>query len=389
MSRTLASLLPPNAAALECAVESAINGAIEAVPIPISDLWNPNRCPAPLLPWLAWQLSADHWDSGWDEARKRELLKNSIAVHRHKGTVGAMRRALDALNFRSESEEWFEYGGTAFKFRIVVTPEAGASAQDLDDALAAALSAKNTRSHLETIRVSAPVQSTRVSVALGASVGIALNVTNGLSFVAQRARSLAGMNESEGAAILADHYTLFARPYTGAFAERLTRGSGSPALGAYDETLLDRPLANGPLIGAFYLDDQFQFLLVWTLRERLDTRSPVTRLRDVFQSSGASVEAAIYDGTGQLLAQDNSGATEWVFSNGVGNLSGTYLSGDDGVWGVNLGGRVDGNTPGPGLGPKGWGAENHNGGDANANVLVIDGVRHPGHVNAIICGGFQ
>jgi phage tail P2-like protein len=34
-------------------------------------LWNPQTCPLAALPWLAWTLSIDKWDTDWTEERKR------------------------------------------------------------------------------------------------------------------------------------------------------------------------------------------------------------------------------------------------------------------------------------------------------------------------------
>lgn len=91
--RDVPTLLPPNATPLERALASVL-ARISDVPVPIADLWNPARCPAPLLPWLAWTLSVDEWDSGWPEEVQREVIAASVDIHRHKGTIWAMRRAL-------------------------------------------------------------------------------------------------------------------------------------------------------------------------------------------------------------------------------------------------------------------------------------------------------
>lgn len=87
------TLLPPNATALERALASVI-ARISDVPVPIGDLWNPARCPAPLLPWLAWALSVDEWDNSWTEEVQRAVIAASVEIHRHKGTIWAMRHAL-------------------------------------------------------------------------------------------------------------------------------------------------------------------------------------------------------------------------------------------------------------------------------------------------------
>ena len=102
----VASLLPPGKTPLEIALEGAT--APRVSPDQIRDLWDPLKCPEPLLPWLAWALSVDLWEDDWTEAEKRAVIDASIEVHRHKGTVSAMRRVTEALGFTFAIEEWWE-----------------------------------------------------------------------------------------------------------------------------------------------------------------------------------------------------------------------------------------------------------------------------------------
>lgn len=66
---------------------------------PITTLWNADTCPVAFLPWLAWALSVEIWDSGWSEDAKRGVIRESIAVHRQKGTVASVKRALAAAGY--------------------------------------------------------------------------------------------------------------------------------------------------------------------------------------------------------------------------------------------------------------------------------------------------
>lgn len=92
-------LLPPNATALERALAGAGVDLIAALEVPVRDLWSPERCPAALLPWLAWALSVDVWRGGWTEARKRQACANALRQHRSKGSVASVRRALADLGY--------------------------------------------------------------------------------------------------------------------------------------------------------------------------------------------------------------------------------------------------------------------------------------------------
>lgn len=86
-------LLPPNATRLERALSLVIAEAL-AVPVPVARMWRPDQIPAAFLPWLAWGFSVDDWDAAWPEARQRAVIAAAVEVHRRKGTIGAVRRAL-------------------------------------------------------------------------------------------------------------------------------------------------------------------------------------------------------------------------------------------------------------------------------------------------------
>lgn len=92
------SLLPANATPAERALEQA-TARVGAVPTPLRALWNPDTCPAQLLPWLAWALGVDDWEPGWPEEVQRSVIRASIDVHRHKGTVAAIRTAIHAAGY--------------------------------------------------------------------------------------------------------------------------------------------------------------------------------------------------------------------------------------------------------------------------------------------------
>lgn len=148
------SLLPSNSTALERSLESVMKARMDGISVPIRQLWSPDECPTHLLPWLAWALSADQWKSEWSEAQKRSYLRNAYYIHKHKGTLGAVRRLLDSLGFDLRIVEWWETTprGDPYTFEIRITPEDGdferALALDWQGLLALA---KNVRSHLTKV----------------------------------------------------------------------------------------------------------------------------------------------------------------------------------------------------------------------------------------------
>jgi len=104
------SLLPPNATQQENQIELAAS-RISNLAVPIKHLWDPLKCPEHLLPWLAWALSVDEWDNNWPVNVQREVIASSTQVHRTKGTVSGVRRALASLNASIELTEWWQNGG--------------------------------------------------------------------------------------------------------------------------------------------------------------------------------------------------------------------------------------------------------------------------------------
>ena len=113
-------LLPSNATPQERALEIAPAIGLADIPNPLYTLWNPRTCPSHILPWLAWAFSVDDWRSDWPDEIKREAIMASATIHRVKGTIGAVRRALEALGYVIDVSEWFEHGGTPHTFRIAV-----------------------------------------------------------------------------------------------------------------------------------------------------------------------------------------------------------------------------------------------------------------------------
>lgn len=155
-----AHLLPPNATAGEVA-QSRAAARLAALDPQSRQLWNPATCPASHLPWLAWALSVDEWDTAWSEAQKRAVIQASFQVHKHKGTVAAMRTALDALGYALELVEWFQESPPADPYTFALTATVEGSPIDTDlwaEIEAVALSAKNARSHLRAIRLRSGVR---------------------------------------------------------------------------------------------------------------------------------------------------------------------------------------------------------------------------------------
>lgn len=97
------TLLPPASSDLEHALEAVLDARINAIAVPVASVGDAADCPAAVVPFLAWAESQDTWGAEWSEATKRQVVAQSIRVHRRKGTLGAIEDALAAAGFPSSA----------------------------------------------------------------------------------------------------------------------------------------------------------------------------------------------------------------------------------------------------------------------------------------------
>jgi phage tail P2-like protein len=69
---------------------------------------------------LSYDLHVDWYDYNYPIDAKRAVIKDSIKVHMRLGTKYAVVTALGNLHPESEVEEWFQYSGRPFYFRIIL-----------------------------------------------------------------------------------------------------------------------------------------------------------------------------------------------------------------------------------------------------------------------------
>lgn len=159
-------LLPPNSTTLERAL--ADTAELERLaPEVIASLWNSASCQAANLPWLAWALSVDEWDSTWDEATQRRVIAASIEIHRKKGTVGAVKKALTSLGHRGRLIEWWQTTPKGVPHTFTAEVEIGN--RGIDEAAVTAIerqiiAVKPVRSHLSLRLVGRSNCSTRIGI---------------------------------------------------------------------------------------------------------------------------------------------------------------------------------------------------------------------------------
>lgn len=111
-----------------------------------------DELPEELIDILAFDMHVDWYDYSYPLEIKRNILKSSVKVHKKMGTKYAVEKALKAFYPESRVEEWFEYGGRPYTFRIKIT----ISSLGMTESMAIQLIKKmwfykNLRSHCERI----------------------------------------------------------------------------------------------------------------------------------------------------------------------------------------------------------------------------------------------
>lgn len=138
------------------ALAAATAKALSARPAEIDKLRIYSRIdelPEELLDILAYDFKVDWWDGDYSLEEKRKTLKDSWRVHRMLGTKAAVEAAISAIYPQTKVQEWFEYGGKPYYFKLQID----ATDQDISSArhrrvLERVNFYKNLRSHLDGIR---------------------------------------------------------------------------------------------------------------------------------------------------------------------------------------------------------------------------------------------
>lgn len=156
-SITMRDLLPPNfkydpdAVAASEAIAPAYH-RLYAVAGQAVVLANVDNLAEAWLDLLAVDMHVDYYDATLPAPQKRELVKQSIPMHKKKGTPWAVEELIRIVFGEGRVEEWWEYGGEPYHFRVhstnpLATPEAARKFR------AALESAKNLRSALDDILI--------------------------------------------------------------------------------------------------------------------------------------------------------------------------------------------------------------------------------------------
>lgn len=78
-----------------------------------------DELPEELVDILAYDMHVDWYDYGYPVEAKRNILRDSVKVHKKMGTKYAIEKALGGIYPYSEVEEWFDYEGEPHHFQVI------------------------------------------------------------------------------------------------------------------------------------------------------------------------------------------------------------------------------------------------------------------------------
>lgn len=128
--------------------------------LPLAEIYTRiDALPEALLDILARDFSIDWYNYDSSIEAKRNLIKSNYYVHRHLGTSGAVKSAVLAAFAESAVEEWFEYSGNPYHFRVRVGTHGPFTLQQFSELLRIIDWSKRHSAHLESVIVkSNPVE---------------------------------------------------------------------------------------------------------------------------------------------------------------------------------------------------------------------------------------
>lgn len=136
-----------------------------------------DELPEELIDILAFDMHVDWYDYSYPLAAKRDILKNSVKVHKKMGTKYAVETALGNVYGKVRISEWFDYGGKPYYFKINIDiSENGFSENAYLDIISKVQFYKNLRSHLDGLYTSLNGSYASLKAEAGCGIGGILKV---------------------------------------------------------------------------------------------------------------------------------------------------------------------------------------------------------------------
>lgn len=106
-------------------------------------------------------MGNEGWLQAKTEAEKREIIKKAVELHRYKGTKYALIKVLSSFNINGDIEEWFEYGGDPYHFKLDIFLQNYTYNEKVFESLKRMIDEyKNVRSVLEEISIESQFDTT-------------------------------------------------------------------------------------------------------------------------------------------------------------------------------------------------------------------------------------
>lgn len=127
-----------------------------------------------ILDLLALEMHVDYYNQALPLETRRELVTQSGAIHRIKGTKAAIEKVIKIVFGSAQVQEWFEYGGTKGTFRVLVNefPNSGSQINEIERAIT---STQRLSQHLDQVIIVAPT--TTANMYLAGVYQISINIT--------------------------------------------------------------------------------------------------------------------------------------------------------------------------------------------------------------------
>ena len=120
-----------------------------------------NELPEEILDILAYDLHVDWYEFDYPIDTKRAMIRDSVNVHRRMGTLYAVKTVLQSLFPEIGVQEWFEYSGTPYTFRVTLDiSKMGMTIEQQKKIVRGVDMYKNARSHLDDIKYTAKTEGT-------------------------------------------------------------------------------------------------------------------------------------------------------------------------------------------------------------------------------------
>lgn len=132
-----------------------------------------DELPERALDALAWQFNVGWYEPDSDLDTKRRTINDALLVKKTLGTPAAVQRVIETYFGDGRVEEWFEYGGAPYHFRIV-TNNPSATGEQAELLIKSVNAVKNIRSRLDSVII----ESTE---GMDLYVGLALHLTDNLT----------------------------------------------------------------------------------------------------------------------------------------------------------------------------------------------------------------